>query len=196
MSSRGIILSARSQTQKTMYHMILFVWSLRTDKTNWQWKASENCIVLGKRRVMREFSGLMSSSGWWLDMYVHMLKSCSITRLRFCTLYHIYIIPQLKGNKEGFSELVAYYFFFFFFTAVPAGYRSSQARGWITAAAYTTATRDMSCTYDLHCTLWQCWILNPLIRGQGLNPPPDRDNVDFLTCCTTTETPVTYYFLR
>ena len=32
--------------------------------------------------------------------------------------------------------------------------------------AYTTgiAVPDPSCIYDLHCSLWQCWILNPLSK--------------------------------
>ena len=44
-----------------------------------------------------------------------------------------------------------------------------------------TATRDLSCICDLHCSLCQCWILNPLSEAR------DRtrilmDTVRFLTC--------------
>ena len=32
--------------------------------------------------------------------------------------------------------------------------------------AYTTATAtlDLTCSSDLHCSFWQCWILNPLSK--------------------------------
>ena len=36
--------------------------------------------------------------------------------------------------------------------------------------AYTTATEmwDLSCACDLHCSLWQCWILlDPLSEARG-----------------------------
>ena len=50
-------------------------------------------------------------------------------------------------------------------------YGSSQARGSIeaAAAAYTTAmaTTHLSCICNLHCTLWKCWILNPLRKARG-----------------------------
>ena len=34
--------------------------------------------------------------------------------------------------------------------------------------AYTTdtATQDLSCMCELHHSLWQCWILNPLSRAR------------------------------
>ena len=34
--------------------------------------------------------------------------------------------------------------------------------------AYTTATAmpDQSCICDLHCSLWQHWILNPLSEAR------------------------------
>ena len=36
-----------------------------------------------------------------------------------------------------------------------------------------SATRDLSFVCDLHHSLWQCWILNPLTeRGQGSNSHP------------------------
>ena len=48
----------------------------------------------------------------------------------------------------------------------PVAYGSSWARGQIRVAAVAfaiaTAALDLSCICDLHCSLWQCWILNPL----------------------------------
>ena len=37
------------------------------------------------------------------------------------------------------------------------------------AHATAMATLDPSHIYDLHCSLWQCWILNPLSQG-GMEP--------------------------
>ena len=35
------------------------------------------------------------------------------------------------------------------------------------AYARATATQDLSCIYDLHHNLRQCWTLNTLIKGRG-----------------------------
>ena len=55
---------------------------------------------------------------------------------------------------------------FFLFTAAPAAYGSSQARGPIGAAAahryHSHSNADLSRICDLHHSLWQLWILNPL----------------------------------
>ena len=55
---------------------------------------------------------------------------------------------------------------FFLPIATPAAYGSSQARGWIegAAAAYTTAITmaDLSDICDLHHSLQEHWILNPM----------------------------------
>ena len=32
--------------------------------------------------------------------------------------------------------------------------------------ATATATPDLSCIWDLHCSSWQCWILNPLRKAR------------------------------
>ena len=49
-------------------------------------------------------------------------------------------------------------------------YGSSQTRGWIGAAAeaYATATAtwDLSLIYNLHCSLWQYGIPNPLSEAR------------------------------
>ena len=45
-----------------------------------------------------------------------------------------------------------------------------NSRGWgligATVLAYATATWDLSCIYDLHCSLQQHWILNPLSKAR------------------------------
>ena len=59
---------------------------------------------------------------------------------------------------------------FFLFMATLATYGNSRARGQIggATAAYATAraTSDLSHIFNLHCSLWQCPILNPLIKGR------------------------------
>ena len=59
--------------------------------------------------------------------------------------------------------------------------------------AYTTAmaSSDLSQTCILCCSLWQCWILNPLSKeqGQGSNPYPHGHYVRFLTQLTAIGTP-------
>ena len=69
--------------------------------------------------------------------------------------------------------------------AAPATYGSYQARGQIRAAAeaYTTATamQDLSHICDLHHSLRQHWILNPLSEAKGLNLHPHGHSVRFLT---------------
>ena len=54
----------------------------------------------------------------------------------------------------------------FLFRAGTASYGSFQARGRIAATAYYTATamRDPRRICDLHHSLRQCWILNPLSK--------------------------------
>ena len=71
----------------------------------------------------------------------------------------------LFGRFSGF-----FFFFFFSFYGVPASYGSSRAGGWIGAAvaAYTTtkSTLDPSCICNLHHSLQQCGILNPLSQAR------------------------------
>ena len=61
------------------------------------------------------------------------------------------------------------------------------------ACATTTATWDPSCICELHCSSWQCWILNPLsearYRAHNLMVP---SQIHF--CCTMMGTPVLRYF--
>ena len=61
------------------------------------------------------------------------------------------------------------FFFFWLFRATLAAYGSSQARGWIRAAAayaYATAMPNLSRLCDLHHSSWQCQILNPLSEAR------------------------------
>ena len=56
------------------------------------------------------------------------------------------------------------FFFFVFFRASSAAYGSSQAKGWIGAAAARLChSHSNTCrTCHLHHSSWQHWILNPL----------------------------------
>ena len=75
-------------------------------------------------------------------------------------------IYQLWGNV---IYLIIFPYIFLNKTA-SAIYGSSQAKGWIGAAALAyakaTATPDLSCICGLWCTLWQCCILNPLSKAR------------------------------
>ena len=87
-----------------------------------------------------------------------------------------WIYPQqeigifLQHRKKFFflSPLTSFLFFLFFFfffwlvcfRAALVAYGSSQARGQIKLDL--PAYLDLSRAYDLHYSLWQCWILNPL----------------------------------
>ena len=91
-------------------------------------------------------------------------------------------------------------FFFFLFMATPAVYGSSQARGQIRGAAVThattTATQDLSCFRDLHHSLCQYWVLNPLTeQGQWSNSHPHRHNIRSPTCWATMGTPQLFSFI-
>ena len=61
-------------------------------------------------------------------------------------------------------------FFFLTFRATHAAYRSSQARCPIRGAAaspcHSHGMPDPSHICDLHLSLWQHWILNPLIKAR------------------------------
>ena len=71
-----------------------------------------------------------------------------------CDLLEMTMVPELS---------------FFLFTAASAAYGSSWARvESATAEANTTATvtLDLSHICDLHCSLQQDWILNPLSKDR------------------------------
>ena len=62
-----------------------------------------------------------------------------------------------------------FFFFNFLVRAAPVAHGNSWAKGIGAAAeayATATATPDLSCIYNLHCSLWQCWILNPLGKAR------------------------------
>ena len=60
--------------------------------------------------------------------------------------------------------------FFFSLASTPVAYGSSQARGWIEAAAsglhHSQATQELSWICYLHYSSRQCWILNPLSEAR------------------------------
>ena len=78
--------------------------------------------------------------------------------------------PVLHASLlQSLSNSGGYYFFLLFIYA-PSAYVSSQARGWLGAAAvgYTTATAtsDPSCICDLHHNSWQHRIINLLSKAR------------------------------
>ena len=77
--------------------------------------------------------------------------------------------PIGKKNYVPFAFCILF-LIFFLFRVTPVAYRRSQARGWIGAAAaslhYSTARPGLSCFGDLHHSLWQHQILNPLSEAR------------------------------
>ena len=71
----------------------------------------------------------------------------------------------MKQNTDRFL------FIYFFFRTAPVASGSSQARDQIAAraTAYATAraTPDLSHIHNLHHSLWQHQILNPLTEARG-----------------------------
>ena len=73
-------------------------------------------------------------------------------------------------HPDGCSVLWFKCFFFvlfcLLFSAAPAAYGSSQARGWMGAAAAWIDMQDLSCICHLHHSIQQCWTLNPLSEAR------------------------------
>ena len=74
---------------------------------------------------------------------------------------------SLWGTLFSLSQ-IPFLSFHFLFRTTTAAHGSSQARGWIRAAAEvyatTTATSDPSHICYLYSILWQHWIFNPLSK--------------------------------
>ena len=87
-----------------------------------------------------------------------------------------FLCPLLVLLVHRHAHLCTYclwllFFLFFLFTAILVASGSSWARDQMgaTAEAYTTATAtpDPSPICDLHQSLWQHWILNPLSEARA-----------------------------
>ena len=88
-------------------------------------------------------------------------------KLLFYSLWAQDSLFVLPITLAVFSRFLLY---FFLFKATPVAYGSSQARGRmeLQLQVYTTAAaiKDLNCIYDLGCSLWQHWILNPLSEAR------------------------------
>ena len=95
-----------------------------------------------------------------------------VTELHFrvCTLMVFVKASKPKSKmfiyKTAEVVFVLNLYIFFLFRAAPMSYQSSQARGQIRAIAaglpHSHSKQDPSCICDLHHSLWQCWIPDPL----------------------------------
>ena len=105
---------------------------------------------------------------------------------------------ETRRKRPGFGEICStpngtfcFVLFFSLVTVPPAAYGSSQARGWIRAAAadlchsYTGSKLHLWPTLQLEATPDTL----PTAWGQGSNLHPHRHNVGFLTHWGTTGTP-------
>ena len=84
------------------------------------------------------------------------------------------LIWNMRNTVICFLSLSLFFFFFFFllFRTAPVAYGSSQARGWIRAAAVLHLSRS-----NTGCQLWLRPIppdTQPTEQGQGSNPHPHR----------------------
>ena len=78
-------------------------------------------------------------------------------------------------------EVWILFIYFFLFWAAPMAYGSSQARVKSELRLPATAAQDLSRICNLHCSLRQGQILNPLSKAKDKNPHPHRHYVGFLT---------------
>ena len=101
-------------------------------------------------------------------------------------IFFLYIFLVLVKTTIKPSSLLTlrcsplnYIFIFFWgeifsasFRAVPVAYRSSrlgvESELQLPAYATATATQDLSHIHNLHCSMWQHWILNPLSEAQDI----------------------------
>ena len=88
-----------------------------------------------------------------------------------------------KNAPRVCGFLLFFFFFFLLFSATPRAYGSSQARGWITAAAAATATQNLSHVCNLHHSSQQRQGSNPHPQGftsQVLNSLSHSGNSSFV----------------
>ena len=84
----------------------------------------------------------------------------------------VYKFSLFSTSSPTFVICGLFFFFFFLFLlrATLVAYGSSKARVWIRAMAPAyateTTTTDPSCVYDVHHSLWQHQILNPLSEAR------------------------------
>ena len=90
--------------------------------------------------------------------------------LFWLNLEHYFFMGSSGQQRFVCLFVFVFFSFFFFFRAIPAVYGSSWAKGRIRAAAAglarAIATRDPSLTYDLHYSLQQWQLLNPLSEAR------------------------------
>ena len=94
--------------------------------------------------------------------------------------------------------VLCFFFFFLVFLGLHLWHMKVPRLGvelelQLPAYATATATQVLSCIFDLHRSLWQCWILSPLSEAR------DRTTswwilVGFLACWPTMGTPVIFTF--
>ena len=95
---------------------------------------------------------------------------------------------MLKVSKL-YKDFRIFFFFFLFFKWPHLWHMEVPGLG-LQLPAYATATAKpgLSCICDLHCSLQQHWILNPLSKARD-GTCTFRDYIRFLPCRATTGTP-------
>ena len=120
----------------------------------------------------------IQSYGWWnwgSEKWNDVIKVIQLVCVKDRILGFVWSLRFYFCHDNTLS-MFFFLFAFCLFRPAPATYGGSQARGQIRATlpVYTTATAtpDLSCICDLHCSSQQRWIPKPTERGQGLNPQP------------------------
>ena len=117
------------------------------------------------------------------------------TVLGTCLQHLLHPWTGFRGKEAG---RCLPYLFFFFFLELHLRHMQVPRLGLeleLQLLAYITATAvsDLSLICDLHHSLWQCQILNPLSKA-GIRPHSRGQYVGFLTCWVIMGSPNLYCF--
>ena len=93
------------------------------------------------------------------------LTANDVKHVLICLITFLNVSSYMKCLFRSFA-----YFLFVFSRAAPLAHGGSQARGLIGAVAsglhHSHSNLDPSHVFDLHCSSWQRWILNPLSEAR------------------------------
>ena len=105
---------------------------------------------------------------------------------------HVFVLLKTSDENE---KGVYFCTLSFLFRSAPSAYKVPRlgVKSKLKLPAYTTATPDLSHSYNLHRSLWQHQILNPLSKAQD-QICILRDISQVCFCWATKRTPTFIYF--
>ena len=143
-------------------------------KVNFQRKAKHLSVTEFNDSLNTQFLLQLTSAIPILGVWTH--ASFFYSKILGQVLENVTLINTLYDSNIYYN-LRSYYLvlsclFFCLFRATPEAYGSSWARGQIVAVAaslhHSHTMPDQNCMCDLHCSLWQWGILNPLGKARDL----------------------------